>query len=246
MQNEFPVGIPNTLKPNSPSVKYFNELIQKTAKCPKVGIYQINYVTNKNLLDGILPRREEGRLIWDLRDGYGIYNSVDIDNALANGYTVTIVEGYYWEKTQNVFGNYINYLNPLFNKGPGHHPVSVKSYNYSNSFYVSLYGKTTSSAWSSLLAVVDGIVWYSGLQNNSLYKTLHSNYSSAGNMYSSIYTEVPLSCHVHRIMFKEFLKGNYSSQTVSPPLENRPFNVYPQLHGGHKLQKADQYYLCYD
>ena len=39
-----------------------------------------------------------------------VYNSVDIDNALANGYTVTIVEGYYWEKTQNVFGNYINYL----------------------------------------------------------------------------------------------------------------------------------------
>jgi DNA polymerase type B, organellar and viral len=36
MQNEFPVGIPNTLKPNSPSVAYFNELIQKTAKCPKI------------------------------------------------------------------------------------------------------------------------------------------------------------------------------------------------------------------
>lgn len=85
-------------------------MIQKTSKCPKVGIYQINYVTNKNLLDGILPHREEGRLIWDLCDGCGIYNSVDIDNALANGYTVTIVEGYYWEKTQNVFGNYINYL----------------------------------------------------------------------------------------------------------------------------------------
>ena len=98
------------MKPNSPSVEYFNEVIQKTTKCPKVGIYQINYVTNKNLLDGILPCREEGRLIWDLRDGSGIYNSVDISNALANGYKVTILEGYYWEKTQNVFGNYINYL----------------------------------------------------------------------------------------------------------------------------------------
>ena len=68
MQNEVPVGIPTTLKPNSSSVTYFNELIQQTAKCPKVGIYQISYVTNKNLLDGILPRREEGRLIWDLCD----------------------------------------------------------------------------------------------------------------------------------------------------------------------------------
>jgi hypothetical protein len=104
MQNEFPVGIPNILKPNSSSVTYFNELIQKTTKCPEVGIYRIEYVINKNLLDGILPRREEGRLIWDLRDGCGIYNSVDIDKALANGYKVTIVQGYYEEKTQMFLG----------------------------------------------------------------------------------------------------------------------------------------------
>ena len=58
-----------------------------------MGIYQINYVTNKNLLDGILPRREEGRLMWDLRDGCGIYNLVDIYNALPNGYKVTRVKG---------------------------------------------------------------------------------------------------------------------------------------------------------
>ena len=33
-----------------------------------------------------------------------------IDNALANRYQITILEGYYWEQTENVFDNYINYL----------------------------------------------------------------------------------------------------------------------------------------
>ena len=45
-----------------------------------------------------------------------VYNSVDIDNALANGYKVIIVEGYYWEKTQNVMSTSVNQvLNQLFN-----------------------------------------------------------------------------------------------------------------------------------
>src|SRR5690606_13418478 len=95
---------------NTPSVNYFNDLIKDEAQCPKTGIYRIQYVTNKDLIDSILPSREEGRLIWDLKDGCGIYNSIDIDNALKQGYKIKIIEGYYWEKTENVFDNYINYL----------------------------------------------------------------------------------------------------------------------------------------
>jgi DNA polymerase type B, organellar and viral len=109
MKNEFPTGIPMLLKPNTPSVTHYNDLILKGEKCP-VGIFRVEYVTNENLIDGILPRRDDGRLIWDLKDHTGIYNSVDIDNALALGYKIKIVEGYYWEKTEYVFDNYINYL----------------------------------------------------------------------------------------------------------------------------------------
>jgi hypothetical protein len=69
------------LNPNTPSVTYYNELILEGEKCP-VGIFRIEYIANKNLIDGILPRREDGRLIWDLKDHMGIYNSVDIDSAL--------------------------------------------------------------------------------------------------------------------------------------------------------------------
>ena len=110
MKNAFPIGIPTRLKPNTPSVNYFNELISDQSKCPKVGIYQIEYVTNKYLIDAILPRREEGRLKWDLQDSVGVYNSVDIDNALDQGYKIKIVEGYYWEETEYVFDSYINFL----------------------------------------------------------------------------------------------------------------------------------------
>ena len=110
MKNKFPIGIPTRLKPNTPSVKYFNELIGEKTKCPKFGIYRVEYVTNKTLIDAILPRREEGRLKWDLKDSVGVYNSVDIDNALDLGYKIKIIEGYYWEETEYVFDNYINFL----------------------------------------------------------------------------------------------------------------------------------------
>ncbi len=57
------------------------------------GIYRIEYIANKNLLDSILPRRVNGTLIWDLQDGEGIYNSLDIDSALQCGYKIKILEG---------------------------------------------------------------------------------------------------------------------------------------------------------
>lgn len=55
MMNSFPVGIPVKLK--TKTLEYFNKLIEEERKCPKIGIYQVQYTTNKNLIDGILPRR---------------------------------------------------------------------------------------------------------------------------------------------------------------------------------------------
>ena len=110
MMNTFPVGMPVQVDSNSHTLAYFNKMIQQEKKCPKVGIYRIKYITNKYLIDAILPRREEGRLIWSLKDGEGIYNSVDIDNALQHGYQIELLEGYYWNQTDMVFDNYIQYL----------------------------------------------------------------------------------------------------------------------------------------
>ena len=105
MKEEFPIGEPIKVE-----VEEFNNFIRLNGKCPYMGIFRVEYVTNKNLIDSVLPRREKGRLIWDLHDSNGVYNSVDIDNALKLGYTIKIIEGYYWEKTSKVFCNYINFL----------------------------------------------------------------------------------------------------------------------------------------
>ncbi len=108
MMQDFPIGSPMRL--NDEIMKELNDKIKNDKKCPKIGIFRVKYKSNKNLIDGILPRREGGRLLWDLHDSSGVYNSVDIDNALRCGYKVEIIEGYYWEKTAKLFHSYIEFL----------------------------------------------------------------------------------------------------------------------------------------
>jgi hypothetical protein len=138
MKFKHPSGIPHHLKPGTPSVECFNRLIKIDKKCSKIGICRVEYVTNKNFIDAILPEREEGRLIWDLKDGEGIYNSIDIDNALKLGYQVVIIEGYYWEKTENVFDSYINYLYQFKKKAT----KCSAQYKLAKLMMNGLYGKT--------------------------------------------------------------------------------------------------------
>ncbi len=72
-----------------------------------MGIYRIEYISNKTLLTPILPRKENGGLKWDLIDGAGWYSSVDTENARKNGYIVSVFEGYYWEKNAKIFKSYV-------------------------------------------------------------------------------------------------------------------------------------------
>jgi hypothetical protein len=51
-----------------------------------------------------------GGIKWDLQDIIGVYNSIDINNALDQGYKIKIIEGYYREESEYVFDNYINFL----------------------------------------------------------------------------------------------------------------------------------------
>ena len=136
MMNTFPVGIPVKLK--SKTITYFNGEMKEGKKCPKVGIYRIQYTTNKYLIDGILPRREEGCLRWDLKDGEGVYNSVDIDNAISHGYQIKILEGYYWETTEEVFDEYIKYLYDFKKKAT----KGTAQYTLAKLMMNGLYGKT--------------------------------------------------------------------------------------------------------
>ena len=102
MKKQFPIG--NHLKTNKLEYNKDRRL--------KMGIYHIKYISNKKLLIPCLPRREASSLKWDLIDSEGIYTSVDIQRALDNGYKVEVLEegGIYWEKTSNLFSDYIDYF----------------------------------------------------------------------------------------------------------------------------------------
>ena len=76
MKEEYPTGVP--LRLDDESINDFNDFVKKFRRCPKFGIFKVKYISNKNLIDCILPRRENGKLIWDLKDGEGVYNSVDL------------------------------------------------------------------------------------------------------------------------------------------------------------------------
>jgi hypothetical protein len=92
MLEKFPIGFPQ-------ETKIFME--------GKLGIYNINYITNKNLIHSIGGRKEEGKLIWDLKDGTGYYTSVDIEDMKSCGYQIEILDGWYWNDSDNVFKEYI-------------------------------------------------------------------------------------------------------------------------------------------
>ena len=80
-----------------------------------LGIYEIDYITNKKLPISILPRRNEkgGGCIWDLKDGSGTYTSVDIQNAIDMGYEINYKRGLVWNTSAKVFSEYVNMVYKL-------------------------------------------------------------------------------------------------------------------------------------
>ena len=129
---EYPVGLP--IKTTS----YQNG---------KMGIYRIEYKTNKNLAHAVLPRRDlsnnssndcsGGMLKWDLIDSSGVYSSVDIENALKFGYEIEVIDGYYWEHKDFIFRDYIN---ELF-QDKKNAKKGTPQYELAKLFMNSLYGK---------------------------------------------------------------------------------------------------------
>ena len=104
----------------------------------KMGIYNIKYITNKNLQHAIGGRRtEESGLKWDLVDNTGWYSSIDIEDMIENGYKVEILDGYYWTKTAFIFKDYIE---DLFKKKQSSEKGTA-AYELAKLFMNSLYGK---------------------------------------------------------------------------------------------------------
>jgi hypothetical protein len=132
----------------------------------KLGIYEIEYISNKKLLIPVLPRRENKQLIWDLKDSKGWYSSVDIENALKRGYKINIIQGYYWSEKKQVFKKYIEHM---FKKKEN----AVKGSNTYNMYKVgmnAIYGKTMQRDIFKKSKIVDNVMNIQLLmKNNDVY-----------------------------------------------------------------------------
>ncbi len=92
-----------------------------------IGIYHIKFKCPKNIIMAVLPQRNEpyvagwgkgnkvlnkrwkaSGIKWSLEDGEGIYTSIDIQDAIKQGYTIEFqTRAYIWKNTAPVFKDYI-------------------------------------------------------------------------------------------------------------------------------------------
>ena len=86
-------------------------IAKKKFEAKKCGIFRVKFRAPKNIATPILPRKKKGGGVeWSLLDGEGIYNSIDLENALKFGYKIEFTnESLVWEEhTNNLFTHYIN------------------------------------------------------------------------------------------------------------------------------------------
>ena len=231
MMNRFPVGIP--IKVESQTLAHFNKVIQQENRCPKLGIFRVRYITNKYLIDGILPRREEGRLKWDLKDGEGVYNSVDIDNALKHGYEIELLEGYYWNKTDMVFDDYIQYLYNFKKKAT----KGTAQYTLAKLMMNGLYGKTIQRPILDEHAIIrkkeefiklhiqHGGVEMNGQSDGSYYVTYQNEAKLKNKITKPCYLGSFILGYSRRIMLSNLEQTNpyFSSGQLNKQLVNAPY-----------------------
>ena len=231
MMNSFPIGIPVKLK--TKTLEYFNKLVEEERKCPKIGIYQIQYTTNKHLIDGILPRREEGRLKWDLKDGEGVYNSVDIDNALAQGYKIKLLGGYYWKEEEKVFDDYIRFLYDFKKKAT----KGSARYTLAKLMMNGLYGKTIQRPILDESVIIHKREEF--IKLHIKYGGVEMSMQSDGSYYvkyqddSKLKRKITKPCYLgsfilgysRRIMLKYLEKTNpyFNSQKLEKQMKNSPY-----------------------
>jgi len=77
-----------------------------------MGFYEIEYKANKELIISPLPcKSESGRLEWSVEDGTGVYNSIDIKNAVSMGYKVKFINTcIVWDETDFVIKPFVEEL----------------------------------------------------------------------------------------------------------------------------------------
>jgi hypothetical protein len=112
VDHDYPVGFCHPA--SADELKTINAGIANGDQSLPMGIYQVRYIPNKNLVIPILPRREtNGSIAWDLKTSSGFYNSIDLESALRFGYKIKVLGGHIWNDKAPLFNEYVNKLYEL-------------------------------------------------------------------------------------------------------------------------------------
>ena len=131
----------------------------------KLGIYHIKFTPNTGLLTPVLPRKEDKKLIWDLKDSEGWYTSVDIQSAIDRGYKIEVLTGFYWTEKARVFKDYIDML---YDKKRNAKKKSTQ-YRLAKLMMNSVYGKTLQKAhFEETFYITEQSHWFSIYKNHDI------------------------------------------------------------------------------
>lgn len=137
MKFEYPIG--KTYKMSDKHIKNENDNVKLTKRFNYMSICRIKYIPNRYLAHAILPRRVDLSLKWDLTPNEGWYCSIDIENAVQNGYEIEILEGYFWKETSAIFADYVDELYQI--KKEAKKSGNKSLYNLAKLLMNGLYGK---------------------------------------------------------------------------------------------------------
>lgn len=113
--------------------------LKSNVSWPPAFIAYVKYIPNQRLSIPVLPRKENGLLLWDLISSEGWYNSVDIENAVVMGYQIEFVRGYVWTETAFVFKDVILDLFNIKQEAENNGDVTLRS--IAKLLMNSMYGK---------------------------------------------------------------------------------------------------------
>lgn len=112
--NLYPVGEEKKLEPRhcEQEFKAYDSAGFASQMPGALGIYEVSYETNKTLAHAVVGRRQaDGCLEWNLKDAERVcHSSVAIMDMLDCGYTIKVHSGYYWDKAEYIFKDYIDKL----------------------------------------------------------------------------------------------------------------------------------------
>lgn len=148
---EYPVGKTKTL--TSDECEQLTRHIQNGNLFP-LGIYEVQIIPNKFMTQPTLPRRGENGigLNWNLQDLQGTYTSVDLNNALKDGYELfKVMRGIQWTQSRYIFKSYIEMAYKLKQRGEDEGNAVLRLFG--KLINNSLYGKMLQKIMSSTVKI---------------------------------------------------------------------------------------------